>query len=98
RSLKRPEYRFDSGSDNEATEDAGKERVGPQPVGAMVAVVDFADGVESRDARLLIARRAHDETTRLVALVVGPEASHPVVDGGEDLHRLVARIDPLELL
>ena len=32
------------------------------------------------------------------ALVVDPQAAHRVMDGREDLHRHVARIDALELL
>ena len=32
------------------------------------------------------------------ALVVAPQPAHRVVDGREDLHRHVARIDALELL
>ncbi len=75
-----------------------QQRVGAQAVGAVVLVVALADGVEAGDVGLLVARRAELEPAVGGPLVVGPQAAHRVVDGREDLHRHVARIDALELL
>ncbi len=88
----------DGGAGGHATPDAREQRVGAEAVGAVVLVVDLADGVEAGDVGRVVARRARLERAALVALVVHPEAAHRVVDGGEDLHRVVVRVDADELL
>ena len=64
----------------------------------MVRVVAFAGGVEPRNVRRLLARAALHQIVVGVGLVVAPQPAHRVMDGGEDLHRLVPRVDSLELL
>src|SRR5687768_6028646 len=63
----------------------------------MVLVVALADGVQAGNVRLVVADRARHETAIGGSLVIAPQAAHRVVDGREDLHRLVAWIDALEL-
>ena len=58
RRLERLEHLLDARRDDQPAEDARQQRVGAQPVGAVVLVVALADGVQARDVRLLIARRA----------------------------------------
>ncbi len=48
----------DRGADEQAAEDAGQQRVGAQAVGAVVLIVALADGVQARDVRQLVLRRA----------------------------------------
>ena len=78
--------------------DAREQRVGAEAVGAVVLVVDLADGVEARDVGRVVARRAHDERAVGGALVVDPEAAHRVVHGREDPHRVLVRVVADELL
>ena len=68
----------------EAAEDATDQRVRAQPVGAVVLVLALAGGKDAGDVGHLVE--------------VHPQAAHGVVHAGEDLHRLVARIDADELL
>ena len=64
----------------------------------MVLVVALADGVQARDVRACWWRAARRKPPVGRALVVHPQAAHRVVDGREDLHRHVARVDALEFL
>ena len=52
------------GADDQAAEDAAQQRIGPQPVGAVVLVVALADGVQAGNVRLLVARRADLQAAR----------------------------------
>ena len=89
---------LDPRRDDQAAEDAAQQRIGPQPIRAVILIVALADGVQAGNVRLLIARRAGSQAALGRALVVDPQAAHRVVDGRENLHRHVARIDALELL
>ena len=64
----------------------------------MVLVLAFADGVQAGDVGLLVPRRADVQPAVAVGLVVDPQPAHRVVDGGEDFHRHLAGVGPLELL
>ena len=96
RIVERAEHVFDAWGDEQSGENAGQERVGPQPIAAVVLVVAFADRVETGDVGLVIPRRAGHQATFRGPLVVGPHAAHRVVDGRKNLHRRLARIDALE--
>ena len=86
------------GTGNLAGIDTGKERVGPEPVGAMVLVVALADRVEALDARALVARARQVQEAVAGPLVVHPQPAHRVVDRRIDLHRLLAWVLARELL
>ena len=87
-----------AGPGDHAGVDAREQRVGAEAIGAVVLVVDLAAGVEAGDVRRLVARRADLERAARVLLEVDPQAAHRVVDGREDLHRVLVRIDADELL
>ena len=90
--------RGDGGAGDHAPVDAREQRVGAEPVRAMVAVVHLAGGIEATDAGRLIARRAGDEPTVCRFLEVDPQSAHGIVDGREDPHRVRERILAHELL
>ena len=64
----------------------------------MVLVIALADGVQPGNVRDLVLRRAEPQAAGGRPLVIDPQSAHRIVDGGEDLHRRLAWVDPLELL
>ena len=77
-------YLMRIGSGLESAEDATDKRVRAETVGAVVLVLALAGGKDAGDVGHLVE--------------VDPQAAHGVVHAGEDLHRLLARIDADELL
>ena len=95
--FQRAKQRFDRGRDNQAAENAAQQRIRPQPIGAVILIVAFADGIQAGNVRLLIAQRADFQSAGGGAFVIDPQTAHRVMDGGENFHRHFARIDALEL-
>ena len=89
--VERLDARLHARRHEEAREDAREQRVGAEAVAAVVVVVALADRVEPGDVRLLVDRVARVEAALFGPRVVGPQAAHGVVDGGEDLHGFRSR-------
>src|SRR4029434_5760414 len=87
------------GAADPAGVDARNQRIGAEPVRAVVLVLDLARGVEpGHVGRLAPRRRFVERAVNLVRNVVDPEPSHRVVHPGKDLHRDLARVVAYELL
>ena len=52
------EQRLDARRDDQAAEDAGQQRIRAQPIGPVILIVALADGVQIRNVRDLVLRRA----------------------------------------